>query len=86
MQSVHTALGDTTQIVLPAEMEQRKKIRRNVIATGDLPAGTKLTKADLSAKRPETGFPPEKISNLVGRVLVRGVKADTLIFESDLSE
>lgn len=85
-QNVHTALGSTERIVLPAEMEQRKKMRRSVIAIRDLPAGTMLTKADLSAKRPGTGFPPEKIYELVGKVLVRDVKADTLIFDSDLSE
>jgi N-acetylneuraminate synthase len=85
-QNVHTALGDTERIVLPAEMEQRKKMRRSVIATRDLPAGTVLTKADLSAKRPGTGFPPEKINELVGKVLIRDVKADTLIFDSDFSE
>jgi N-acetylneuraminate synthase len=85
-QNVHIALGNTARIVLPAEMEQRKKLRRSVIATRDLPAGTILTKADLSAKRPGTGFPPEKISELVGKVLIRDVQADTLISESDFSE
>lgn len=84
-QNVHIALGDTERIVLPAEMEQRKKMRRSVIAIRDLPAGTMLTKADLSAKRPGTGLPPEKINELVGKVLLRDVKADTLIFDSDFS-
>lgn len=85
-QNVHTALGDTERIVLPAEMEQRKKMRRSVIATRDLSAGTMLTKADLSAKRPGTGLPPEKIYELIGKVLIRDVKADTLILDSDFSE
>jgi sialic acid synthase SpsE len=85
-QNVHAALGNAERIVLPAEMEQRKKMRRSVIATRDLPAGTKLTKADLSAKRPGTGFPPEKINELVGKVLIRNVQADTLISDSDFSQ
>lgn len=85
-QNVHIALGDTERIVLPAEMDQRKKMRRSVIAARDLPAGTKLTKTDLSAKRPGTGLPPEKIKELVGKVLIRDVKADTLIFDSDFSK
>lgn len=85
-QNVHIALGDSERIVLPAEMEQRKKMRRSIIATRDLPAGTKLTKTDLGAKRPGTGLPPEKINGLVGKVLIRDVKADTLIFDSDFSE
>ena len=85
-QNVHTALGKTERVVLTAELEQRKKMRRSVILVKDLPAGTVLTKTDLSAKRPGTGLPPEKINELVGKVLIRDVKADTMIFDLDFSE
>jgi N-acetylneuraminate synthase len=84
--NVHIALGDTERIVLPAEMEQRKKMRRSVIVTRDLSAGARLEQVDLSAKRPGTGFPPEKMAELVGKVLCRDVKADTLIQPEDISE
>jgi N-acetylneuraminate synthase len=84
--NVHSALGDAERIVLPAELDQRKKMRRSIIATRDLPAGTILTKAHLSAKRPGTALPPEKINELIGRTLIRDIEADTLIFDSDLSE
>ena len=83
-QNVYTAMG-ARKGVLPAEMEQRAKMRRSVIATRDLPAGTVLKKDDLSAKRPGTGIPVEKIGELVGKVLIRDVKADTLILDADLS-
>lgn len=83
-QNVYAALGDAERLVFPAELEQRKKMRRSIIAVRDLPAGTKLAKADLSAKRPGTGLPPEKINELTGRTLVRDVKADTLLSEADL--
>ncbi|MEI7481710.1 MAG: N-acetylneuraminate synthase family protein [Elusimicrobiota bacterium] len=85
-QNVNIALGNTERIVLPAEIEQRKKMRRSVIAVRDLSAGTMLTKVDLSAKRPGTGLPPEKINELVGKVLIRDVKADTLISDTDFSK
>ena len=85
-QNVHIALGETERNVLPAEMEQRKKMRRSIISVKDLPTGTVLTKADLSAKRPGTGFPPGKINELIGKVLIRDVKADTMILDSDFSE
>ena len=84
-QNVYTAMGGMERIVLPAEMEQRGKMRRSVIASRDLPAGTVLTKDDLSAKRPGTGIPVERINELVGKMLVRDVKADTLILDADLS-
>lgn len=84
--NVQIALGDTRRIVLPAEMEQRKKMRRSIVAVKDLKAGTKLTADDLDVKRPETGLPPDKISELVGKTLLRDIEGNTLITEADISE
>jgi|TARA_B100001964_G_scaffold66467_1_gene75612 N-acetylneuraminate synthase len=84
--NVQIALGDTKRIVLSAEIEQRKKMRRSIIATKDLKAGTKLTADDLDVKRPGTGLSPDKISELVGKTLLRDIEGDTLITEADISE
>ena len=84
--NVQIALGDTRRIVFPAEMEQRKKIRRSIVAVNDLKAGTKLTVEDLDFKRPGTGLPPDKINELVGKILLRDIEGDTLIMEADISE
>lgn len=83
-QNVHVAMGSMERTVLPAELEQRKKMRRSVTVVRDLPAGTVLSNEDMSAKRPGTGLPPEKIDELVGRVLARAMEADMLLLESDL--
>lgn len=84
--NVQIALGDSRRIVLPAEMEQRKKMRRSIIVVKDLKVGTKLTVEDLDVKRPGTGLPPDKISELVGKTLLRDIEGNTLITESDISE
>jgi len=81
--NVHIALGGRERVVLAAEKEQILKMRRSIIATADLKAGTTLTIDMLDSKRPGTGLPPEKIYDLVGKVLVRDVEADTLITEED---
>lgn len=81
--NVHIALGGTERIVLAAEKEQILKMRRSIIATEDLKTGTRLTIDVLDAKRPGTGLPPERIYDLIGKVLVRDVEADTLITEED---
>lgn len=83
--TVFEALGGKERVVLDAELEQRKKMRRSVVATKDLKAGTKLTLEDLDVKRPGTGLPPEKLNDLVGVELARDVEADRLILEKDLS-
>ncbi|SVC98698.1 uncharacterized protein METZ01_LOCUS351552, partial [marine metagenome] len=84
--NVQIALGDTRRIVLPDEMEQRKKMRRSIVVAKDSKAGTKLTADDLDVKRPGTGLPPNKISELVGKTLLRDFEGNTMITEADLSE
>jgi len=61
-------------------------MRRSIIATKDLKAGTKLTADDFDVKRPGTGLPPDKIGELVGKTLLRDIEGDTLITEADISE
>ena len=84
-ENVHAALGGMERLVLPAELEQLKKMRRSIVATRDLPAGTVLQPGDLGAKRPGTGLPPEQLDTLPGRTLKNAVKADSLILGSDLA-
>ena len=84
--SVHLALGDTERIVLPAEQEMRLKMRRSIIASKDLKAGTKISENDLDAKRPGTGMPPEKINTLIGKTLNQDIEGNALIAETDISE
>ena len=83
--NVHIALGGTERIVLPAELEQRKKMRRSIIVIKDLKVGTTLSMDDLEVKRPGTGIPPDKIKELVGKKLLRDIEGGALITESDIS-
>ena len=39
---VQKALGDTKRVVLSAELDQRKQMRRSIVVTKDLKAGSKL--------------------------------------------
>ena len=61
--NVQVALGESERIVLQAEMDQRKQMRRSIVATKDLKAGKKLIKSDLDVKRPGTGIPPNKLND-----------------------
>ncbi|WP_246540702.1 N-acetylneuraminate synthase family protein [sulfur-oxidizing endosymbiont of Gigantopelta aegis] len=83
---VQQALGDEERIVLSEEIEQRTKMRRSIIATKDLSAGTQLTTDDLDVKRPGTGLPPEKMKQLIGKILVQDVKENTLITVADFAQ
>ncbi len=83
-QNVQIAMGSKQRTVLNAELLQRKKMRRSVIVTRDLAAGTVLSLDDLDAKRPGTGLEPGKIQGLVGRTLKKDVESDTVLAQSDI--
>lgn len=57
---------------------------KSLVAREPLTAGTVLRGAHLAAKKPGTGIPAERLSELVGRTLRRDVAADDMIREEDL--
>ena len=77
--NVHVALGNEERVVSEAELNQRKKMRRSVVATRDLKAGDIITEEDLDVKRPGTGLPPEMMKKLIGTVVKEDVECDTLL-------
>lgn len=82
--NVHKGLGRKTRSLSSDEIEQRDTMRRSVVATRDLDAGTVLSPDDLTAKRPGTGIPPKEIGSLIGKRLTRAVKKDYLLQPDDL--
>lgn len=81
---VQLALGSKERTVLPQEYEQRKNMRRSVVARRIIAKGETLQKADLDVKRPGTGFAPGCMADLVGRVAAHDIEADTVIMDTDL--
>ena len=62
----------------------RDMFTKSVVARKDLKAGRVLKPDDLSLKKPGTGIPASRLSEVVGCRLKRSVAADTLISEADL--
>ena len=62
----------------------RRIFTRSIVAGRDLQAGAVLTRADLRVKKPGTGLPPERLDEVVGRRLRRGVAADQLLAVEDI--
>ena len=77
------ALGNKERVVRQAEQEQMEKMRRSIILTKDLESGHVLSIDDLDAKRPGTGIPADELDALVGKKLVKDVKADYLLERED---
>lgn len=81
---IQVAMGVKERIVLPEEIEQRKNMRRSIIAVQDIPKGTVITKDMLYAKRPGDGIPPDREDLVVGKTAVKDIEADTVIRIEDI--
>jgi len=62
----------------------RRLFTRSLVAAGDLPAGTVLTREHLAIKKPGTGLPPEQLDATIGRTLARAVTRDQVLTGEDL--
>jgi N-acetylneuraminate synthase len=62
----------------------RRLFTRSLVAREALPAGTVLRHEHVAIKKPGTGLPPERLADIVGRRLTRGVAADHLLMPEDV--
>jgi N-acetylneuraminate synthase len=62
----------------------KRAFTKSVVAGSDLTAGTVLTTENLKLKKPGTGLPPAEIHRLLGKTLLRDVKADEMLDAQDV--
>jgi sialic acid synthase SpsE len=79
------ALGVAEKRVLASEQETRSRLRKSLVSARELSAGTVLTAADVTTKRPGSGIAPGEMPNVMGRTVSRDVAADTLLSWDDLT-
>lgn len=77
----HRSLGEYERKLTSDELEQRKKMRRSIVAAADMAKGHIVKEADLTAKRPGEGIPADQYGTVVGRTLLRDVSKDQLILQ-----
>jgi len=74
MRDLQAALGEQDLRPSGVDLAERKKWFRHLVASRDIPKGTRLTAEMLEAKRPEAGVSPEFTSFFVGRVTRRDLR------------
>jgi N,N'-diacetyllegionaminate synthase len=79
------ALDPITKHVLPIEQDVRTVSRQSITATRNLPTGHRLTRTDLTFKRPGAGIPPFRLDEILGRPLARLVEADMPLMDADIT-
>ena len=76
---VESALGDGRKVPAKGEIENRKIVRKSLVAARDLASGTVLELDDLVIKRPGTGLPPAARRDIVGRRAARRIPVGTVL-------
>ena len=82
IRQVEAALGNKEKSVQPSEKENMKSMRRSLMASRWLSAGTILKREDITAKRPGTGLPPYKIEELIGKRLLTNMEEEEVLLLS----
>jgi N-acetylneuraminate synthase len=91
-QLVHGARDISRMLASPVDKDAmaqsleplRQIFTKSVVAREYLPAGTVLENHHLTAKKPGTGIPAERLSDLIGRRLCRSVQQNQFLVETDV--
>jgi len=83
---IETALANpvSKEAVATELSELRLMFGKSLVAAKDLMSGHLLAEGDLALKKPGTGIPPSRLSEMIGRRLKVAVMADSLLSEDYL--
>jgi len=85
IRKIESSLGNADKNPSQVELKNMVGMRRSIVATCDLSAGTVIKPEDITCKRPATGISPEMEKDVIGKRLKTAIKADQQI-EFDLLE
>ncbi len=84
VRNVRAALGGQDLKPSQADLEERRKWFRHIVANRDIAKGTILTANMLEGKRPETGVSPEYMEFFIGRETKRDLKYNETLSWDDV--
>jgi sialic acid synthase SpsE len=84
IRAVERAMGTGEKRILERELPIRRRLTKSIVATKDIPAGTLLQREMLCFKSPGDGLNPGYLERIIGKRVVREIKADTSIKKEDI--
>lgn len=66
IRNIEKALGNKEKGVSPSEKENKKVVRKSIVAARDIPEGEIFTEENLTVKRPGTGISPMRWEEIIG--------------------
>jgi len=76
LERTHQAMGNGEKKVYESERAPILKMGKSLVAARDIPAGHKLTAADIVMKSPAGGIPPYELDNVIGFVTLKPLHED----------
>jgi len=77
VRNVEAAMGDGCKRPAASERSAAEAARKSLVLSRSLPAGHALREGDVVVRRPGTGLPPAKLSEVMGRKLAADCEAGT---------
>jgi len=79
IREMEIALGNSEKIITKSEKENRKIIRKSLVAYRSIHKGQKFTKKNITSKRPAGGICPMNIRKVLGKIAKKDFKPDEII-------
>jgi len=73
------SLGDGKKVVHDDELDTQRVSRRSIFASQFIAAGEQIDMDNVTLKRPNIGIDPRSLTDILGRVVIKDVEADTPI-------
>jgi N-acetylneuraminate synthase len=80
---VYQSMG-SNRIVAVEDEERRNAFRRSLVLKCNLKKGEKISRDNLTAKRPGDGLKPEMIEFVVGRTVAHDMEANSILYLTDI--
>ncbi len=81
---IENALGSGNKCIMPGEEEVMRKLKKSIVASKEIAAGTVLSSEMVTLKSPGTGLGGNMLNKILGRVLTKKRNEDDLILLSHL--
>ena len=72
-------LGKNQKILSKDELNNKKIVRKSIVAKNLIQKGTKIKFSDLDFKRPGIGISPENYKKLIGKKSIKSIIKDEII-------
>ena len=79
IRNTEESLGNLEKRVLPSEEENRRILRKSLVASQDIYKGSSISRNMIAIKRPGTGFPPSYLESIIGKKAKMDIIKDSIL-------